>query len=142
MNFPTLWAKSPNGAAIILLNCLFLWSRTHSSPDFSKFIPRFDLSLETGAPILEKWKRTVRRLSSTSILELINFLNEGTWGDELTLRAVCDAFGVVVHLITTETTNWFSLSPSLSLSLSLSSAQPDFVESYYEREREVELRAE
>lgn len=29
-----------------------------------------------------------------------------TWGDELGLRAVCDSFGVVVHLVTSDATNW------------------------------------
>ena len=29
-----------------------------------------------------------------------------TWGDELTLRAACDAYGVVVHVVTTEHDNW------------------------------------
>eukprot|EP00878_Enallax_costatus_P007209 GHUV01007553.1.p1 GENE.GHUV01007553.1~~GHUV01007553.1.p1 ORF type:complete len:338 (+),score=81.02 GHUV01007553.1:294-1307(+) len=31
----------------------------------------------------------------------------GTWGDELTLRAVCDSFGVVVHVVTSEQHNWY-----------------------------------
>ena len=29
-----------------------------------------------------------------------------TWGDELTLRAAADAFGCVVHVITSTTENW------------------------------------
>ena len=29
-----------------------------------------------------------------------------TWGDELTLRAAAEAFGVVVHVVTTEKQNW------------------------------------
>jgi len=29
-----------------------------------------------------------------------------TWGDELTLRAACDCFGCVVHVVTTEHDNW------------------------------------
>jgi hypothetical protein len=28
------------------------------------------------------------------------------WGDELTLRALCDAFGVNIHVITTAKENW------------------------------------
>jgi hypothetical protein len=31
----------------------------------------------------------------------------GTWGDELTLRAICDSFGVVVHVVTSEQHNWY-----------------------------------
>jgi hypothetical protein len=31
----------------------------------------------------------------------------GTWGDELTLRAICDTFGVVVHVVTSEQHNWY-----------------------------------
>jgi len=30
----------------------------------------------------------------------------GTWGDEITLRALSDALGVVVHVITSEAKNW------------------------------------
>ena len=29
-----------------------------------------------------------------------------TWGDELTLRAACDCFGCVTHVVTTEHENW------------------------------------
>mmetsp|Transcript_60654 Transcript_60654/g.106263 ORF Transcript_60654/g.106263 Transcript_60654/m.106263 type:complete len:86 (-) Transcript_60654:62-319(-) len=29
-----------------------------------------------------------------------------TWGDELTLRAAVDVFGVVVHCVTTDKENW------------------------------------
>lgn len=32
---------------------------------------------------------------------------EYTWGDELTLRAVCDCFGVVINVVTSESTNWY-----------------------------------
>eukprot|EP00884_Botryococcus_braunii_P020391 jgi/Botrbrau1/7035/Bobra.0165s0058.1 len=31
----------------------------------------------------------------------------GTWGDELTLRAISDGYGVVVNVITSEQHNWF-----------------------------------
>ena len=31
----------------------------------------------------------------------------GVWGDELTLRAACEAFSIMINLITSETTNWF-----------------------------------
>lgn len=30
----------------------------------------------------------------------------GTWGDELTLRAACDSYGAVVRCITSEEANW------------------------------------
>jgi hypothetical protein len=29
-----------------------------------------------------------------------------TWGDELSLRAVCDAYGVVVHVVTSDKEYW------------------------------------
>ncbi|KAG2486732.1 hypothetical protein HYH03_014658 [Edaphochlamys debaryana] len=31
----------------------------------------------------------------------------GTWGDELTLRATCDAFGIVMHVVTSDVDNWY-----------------------------------
>ncbi|KAL6756630.1 hypothetical protein V8C86DRAFT_2644201 [Haematococcus lacustris] len=31
----------------------------------------------------------------------------GTWGDELTLRAACDAFGVLTHVVTSDAQNWY-----------------------------------
>ena len=31
---------------------------------------------------------------------------DGTWGDELTLRAACDCYGVVVRCVTSEEKNW------------------------------------
>eukprot|EP00667_Euglena_gracilis_P005741 EG_transcript_5783 len=30
----------------------------------------------------------------------------GTWGDEITLRALCDAFGVTIHVLTSTLDNW------------------------------------
>ena len=39
-------------------------------------------------------------------LYLKSMVKSTTWGDELTLRAVCDCYGIVVHLITTEKENW------------------------------------
>ena len=33
--------------------------------------------------------------------------NNRVWGDELTLRAACEAFGVVVNVVTSDTENWF-----------------------------------
>jgi hypothetical protein len=32
-----------------------------------------------------------------------------TWGDELTLRATVDAFGVVLHLITSDAEHWHNV---------------------------------
>jgi len=31
----------------------------------------------------------------------------GTWGDELTLRAACDLFGVTIRCITSGDSNWY-----------------------------------
>mmetsp|Transcript_264 Transcript_264/g.612 ORF Transcript_264/g.612 Transcript_264/m.612 type:complete len:304 (+) Transcript_264:79-990(+) len=31
---------------------------------------------------------------------------EGCWGDELTLRAACESYGVVMHVVTSDETNW------------------------------------
>jgi hypothetical protein len=31
----------------------------------------------------------------------------GTWGDELTLRAACDSYGVVIRCVTSEAENWY-----------------------------------
>ena len=44
---------------------------------------------------LRAWDKYIRSMSRPR-----------TWGDQLTLRAVCDAFGVVIHLITTEQEHW------------------------------------
>ena len=30
-----------------------------------------------------------------------------TWGDELTLRAICNAFGAVIHVVTSTEENWY-----------------------------------
>lgn len=30
-----------------------------------------------------------------------------TWGDELTLRAVCDAYGVIINVVTSDVANWW-----------------------------------
>ncbi|CAK9107530.1 OVARIAN TUMOR DOMAIN-containing deubiquitinating enzyme 11 (OTU domain-containing protein 11) (Deubiquitinating enzyme OTU11) [Durusdinium trenchii] len=35
-----------------------------------------------------------------------NMALHGTWGDELTLRAVVEAYGCIAHVITSEPTNW------------------------------------
>lgn len=32
---------------------------------------------------------------------------DGVWGDELTLRASCEAYGVVVNVVTSDESNWF-----------------------------------
>lgn len=32
---------------------------------------------------------------------------DGTWGDELTLRALCDSLGVTINLVTSSEANWF-----------------------------------
>lgn len=31
----------------------------------------------------------------------------GTWGDELTLRAIADSYGVVLNLVTSSSSHWF-----------------------------------
>ncbi|KAL3159149.1 hypothetical protein ABBQ32_14134 [Trebouxia sp. C0010 RCD-2024] len=31
----------------------------------------------------------------------------GTWGDELTLRAICEAYGIVINVITSDQQHWF-----------------------------------
>ena len=31
----------------------------------------------------------------------------GVWGDELTLRAACECYGVVINVITSDAENWF-----------------------------------
>ncbi|KAK9791363.1 hypothetical protein WJX73_009217 [Symbiochloris irregularis] len=31
----------------------------------------------------------------------------GTWGDELTLRAICDSYGIIVNVLTSDQHNWF-----------------------------------
>ncbi|GLC51971.1 hypothetical protein PLESTB_000568600 [Pleodorina starrii] len=31
----------------------------------------------------------------------------GTWGDELTLRAVCDSFGLTIHVVTSDQEHWY-----------------------------------
>ena len=31
----------------------------------------------------------------------------GCWGDELTLRAVCETYGIVINVVTSDATNWF-----------------------------------
>eukprot|EP00054_Salpingoeca_dolichothecata_P039205 m.278903 g.278903 ORF g.278903 m.278903 type:complete len:150 (+) comp98201_c0_seq1:151-600(+) len=47
----------------------------------------------------------------TSIAEFAiyvgNMRQEMTWGDELTLKAVTDAFGVIVNVITSHKSNWY-----------------------------------
>mmetsp|Transcript_55216 Transcript_55216/g.103510 ORF Transcript_55216/g.103510 Transcript_55216/m.103510 type:complete len:289 (+) Transcript_55216:25-891(+) len=37
---------------------------------------------------------------------LQNMARNGTWGDELTLRAVVEAYGCIAHVITSEPANW------------------------------------
>ncbi|CAJ1355368.1 unnamed protein product, partial [Effrenium voratum] len=37
---------------------------------------------------------------------LKNMGRKGTWGDELTLRAVVEAYGCVAHVVTSEPSNW------------------------------------
>lgn len=51
--------------------------------------------------------------------EYINFLGEdlelycaemsksGTWGDELTLRALCDSYGVIINVVTSDQHHWY-----------------------------------
>lgn len=36
-----------------------------------------------------------------------NMTKSGTWGDELTIRAAAEAFGVRVHLVTSTESNWY-----------------------------------
>jgi hypothetical protein len=38
---------------------------------------------------------------------LLSMSTPMTWGDELTLRATCDGYGVKVHVITTTKENWY-----------------------------------
>jgi hypothetical protein len=33
----------------------------------------------------------------------------GTWGDELTLRAACDAYGLAMSVVTSDAQNWWVL---------------------------------
>lgn len=40
-------------------------------------------------------------------LFLCNMALDKTWGDELTLKAAADEFGVVIHIITSEKENWY-----------------------------------
>ena len=43
----------------------------------------------------DEWRRYLAKMATSR-----------TWGDELTLRAACDEYGVVVHVVTTEHENW------------------------------------
>lgn len=38
---------------------------------------------------------------------LLTMAQDKTWGDEFTLRAICDAFNVKIHVITSEDNNWY-----------------------------------
>lgn len=38
---------------------------------------------------------------------LCSMASRGTWGDELTLRAIADAFRVKIHVVTSEEENWY-----------------------------------
>ncbi|CAE8624263.1 unnamed protein product [Polarella glacialis] len=38
---------------------------------------------------------------------LLDMARSGTWGDELPLRAVVEAYGCVAHVITSEPANWY-----------------------------------
>jgi hypothetical protein len=46
----------------------------------------------------EEWKDYLEKMS-----------NSKAWGDELTLRAISDAYGIHIHVITTENQNWHLL---------------------------------
>ena len=46
----------------------------------------------------EQWAAYLRKMACSR-----------TWGDELTLRAIVDGFGVVAHLITSDAEHWHSV---------------------------------
>ena len=38
---------------------------------------------------------------------LTGYRGKPTWGDELTLRAICNTFGATIHVVTSETAGWY-----------------------------------
>ncbi|KAK9806216.1 hypothetical protein WJX72_005737 [[Myrmecia] bisecta] len=48
-----------------------------------------------------------------------NMAKDGSWGDELTLRAISDSYGIVVNVITSDQHNWFMRYKPDTLQLSL-----------------------
>lgn len=44
----------------------------------------------------EDWRRYIRDMAA-----------EGTWGDELTLRACCDAYGIMISVVTSDEAHWY-----------------------------------
>ncbi|BDA46742.1 probable OVARIAN TUMOR DOMAIN-containing deubiquitinating enzyme 10 at N-terminal half [Coccomyxa sp. Obi] len=38
---------------------------------------------------------------------IVKMERSGTWGDELTLRAICDVYGIIINVVTSDQYNWF-----------------------------------
>lgn len=87
-------------------NCQFrsLSSQLLGSPDYHMLVRHVAVQ-----HMIENQADFVALFESSAAFEryIATMKNAGTWGDQITLRAVADAFGVHIHLITSDEKRWY-----------------------------------